>query len=291
MAAGCRSLIADGVPEDPGHHLDTFPAGCAFVANLERHGRDRLYHLNFTEGEPRAVQADQFDVIPTQTIDQVLASPLFEWLIDDNPVAEALLRRASELVLAGDSRSSADEAEYTALMERLTVLLLPKADCDREVDRGTTRVGEHPQDIGPPRTSVRCPVIAITRAEEPAKLKRSTARTHGSRFETSVRRCIAMQSGKCCYCESGVPSCGPGQEIEHYWPKAHYGDKRNLWSNLLLACDRCNRKKDDSFPLDELGQPLVIDPTSADVNPESELTFLTQVANLVEYRLAGMQCP
>ena len=96
------------------------------VANLERHGRDRLYHLNFTEGEPRAVQADQFDVIPTQTIDQVLASPLFEWLIDDNPVAEALLRRASELVLAGDSRSSADEAEYTALMERLTVLLLPE---------------------------------------------------------------------------------------------------------------------------------------------------------------------
>ena len=100
-----------------------------------------------------------------------------------------------------------------------------------------------------------------------------------------------MQAGKCCYCEDLIPSGGRRQEIEHYWPKAHYGDKRNLWTNLLLACDRCNSKKGDCFPLDSLGQPLVIDPTSADVNPETEITFTTQANDGVEYRLIGRAVP
>ena len=100
-----------------------------------------------------------------------------------------------------------------------------------------------------------------------------------------------MQSGKCCYCEGKVPRSGSGQEIEHYWPKALYDAKRNSWTNLLLACDRCNRKKGHSFPLDDLDQPLVIDPTSADVDPESELTFIARFSDVLEYRLIGRAVP
>lgn len=100
-----------------------------------------------------------------------------------------------------------------------------------------------------------------------------------------------MQLGKCCYCEASIPNGGPRQQIEHFWPKAHYGDKRNLWTNLLLACDLCNRKKGDEFPLDDLGHPKLIDPTSPEVDPESEMTFVTQFGDVDEYRLVGQAVP
>ena len=130
-------------------------------------------------------------------------------------------------------------------------------------------------------------MIAITRAEEPAKLKRSKAKDAWKSVADVRTTLHDMQSGKCCYCERKIRSSGPRQQIEHFWPKAAYDDKRNLWANLLLACDLCNRHKGDKFPLDDLGQPLVIDPTSDDVNPESELTFVTQFRDDFEYRLVG----
>ena len=96
------------------------------VGKPERRGRDRLYHLSFTEGEPRAVQAEQVDMAYGQTVDQILASQVFEWLIDEAPYVEALLRRASELLVAGDSRSPDEEAEYNTLRAGLTDILLPE---------------------------------------------------------------------------------------------------------------------------------------------------------------------
>ena len=130
-------------------------------------------------------------------------------------------------------------------------------------------------------------MIAITRAEEPAKLKSSKAKDAWKSVADVRTTLHDMQSGKCCYCERKIRSSGPRQEIEHFWPKGAYDDKRNLWTNLLLACDLCNRHKGNKFPLDNLGQPLVIDPTSDDVNPESELTFFTKFNNVDEYRLLG----
>lgn len=130
-------------------------------------------------------------------------------------------------------------------------------------------------------------MIAITRADEPAKLKISKAKDAWCSIPDVRTTLHDMQSGKCCYCESKIHSSGPRQQIEHYWPKGTYDDKRNLWENLLLACDLCNHTKGGAFPLDDLGQPLVIDPTSGDVNPESELTFFTQFNNVDEYRLLG----
>ena len=134
-------------------------------------------------------------------------------------------------------------------------------------------------------------MIAITRVEQPPKLKRSKAKD-AWRSVADVRRTLhEMQSGKCCYCETEIPPSGYGQAIEHYWPKSHYPAKRNLWANLLLACPRCNHAKLNSFPLDERGQPLVIDPTSRDVNPESEVTFATQFRDVFEYRVIGRAVP
>ena len=87
---------------------------------------DHLYHLAFAEGRSPAVQVNAVDTVHGQKIDQILASPLFEWLIDEDPETEAVFRRASELLLAGDSRSSEEESEYQDLREHLTRLLLPE---------------------------------------------------------------------------------------------------------------------------------------------------------------------
>lgn len=130
-------------------------------------------------------------------------------------------------------------------------------------------------------------MIAIARTEEPAELKRSKARDAWQSVPEVRSTLHDMQAGKCCYCEASIPEGGSRQQIEHFWPKAHYGDKRNLWTNLLLACDLCNRQKDDEFPLDNLGHPQLIDPTSPEVDPEDEMTFVTQFADVDEYRLVG----
>ena len=129
-------------------------------------------------------------------------------------------------------------------------------------------------------------MIAITRAEQPAKLKSSKAKDAWALPE--VRAALHdMQASKCCYCEGKLRRSGSRQQIEHYWPKELYDDKRNSWTNLLLACDQCNHRKGKKFPLDDLSQPLVIDPTAGNVNPESELTFAIQFSDYFEFGLVG----
>ena len=106
----------------------------------KEHDCDRLYHLAFTEDKPTAAQADAVPTVHGQTVEQVLASPLFEWLIDGDHETAAVLRRASELLLAGEARSSEEESEYLMLRQDLTGRLLPEGrDPDRKVDRGSAR--------------------------------------------------------------------------------------------------------------------------------------------------------
>lgn len=96
------------------------------VGRPERHSYDRLFHLRFTDGKPPAVEVQSADMVHGYTIDQILASPLFEWLIDEDPDTAKVLRRASELLLAGNSRTPEEDAEYGALRERLADLLIPE---------------------------------------------------------------------------------------------------------------------------------------------------------------------
>ncbi len=53
-----------------------------------------------------------------------------------------------------------------------------------------------------------------------------------------------------------------GTDIDHFWPKARYPERTFAWENYLLASSRCNSNdKRDAFPLDENGEPLLINPT------------------------------
>ncbi len=64
-----------------------------------------------------------------------------------------------------------------------------------------------------------------------------------------------------------------GTDIDHFRPLAHYPEHAFEWKNLLLACSRCNSNdKRDRFPIDEHGQPLLIDPTNDE--PLDHLEFV-----------------
>ena len=82
-----------------------------------------------------------------------------------------------------------------------------------------------------------------------------------------VRNALStLQHDKCCYCES-KPSPTSAGRIDHFRPKgAVRQDKMSnklypgyywlayRWDNLVLACETCNLKKSDYFPLEEPGQ-------------------------------------
>jgi uncharacterized protein (TIGR02646 family) len=76
------------------------------------------------------------------------------------------------------------------------------------------------------------------------------------------QRLIAIQHGKCCFCESTITHIDDG-DVEHFRPKAGFiqkdGDPLERpgyywlvydWSNLFLSCALCNqRHKKSLFPL------------------------------------------
>ena len=103
-----------------------------------------------------------------------------------------------------------------------------------------------------------------------------------------------IQHNKCCYCESKT---SPGR-IDHFRPKGRVrqrkgGDKIHPgyywlayeWDNLVLACEDCNLKKSDYFPLEDPGErarnhlepisresPLLLNP-HVDPDPSGHITF------------------
>lgn len=77
---------------------------------------------------------------------------------------------------------------------------------------------------------------------------------------------------KCAYCESEINSVSYGH-IEHFRPKSRFPAYCFEWTNLLLACGRCNSKahKGDKFPETSDGGPF-IDPSVED--PGVHLNFV-----------------
>ena len=118
------------------------------------------------------------------------------------------------------------------------------------------------------------------------------------------KRLKADQHGKCAYCETLFLHSSPG-DVEHYRPKAGYRQAPASpvqgpgyywlayeWSNLLFACEDCNRiRKRQLFPLrnDPVGRarnhhhdlmqevPLLLNPAT-EAAPESHLTFIDEAA-------------
>jgi hypothetical protein len=63
-----------------------------------------------------------------------------------------------------------------------------------------------------------------------------------------------------------------GTDIDHFWPQARYPEKAFTWENYLLAASRCNSNdKRDEFPLDESGEPLLLNPTVDDPQEHLDL--------------------
>lgn len=79
---------------------------------------------------------------------------------------------------------------------------------------------------------------------------------------------------RCMYCVDSH-----GCDIEHFYPKAHYADRVFLWANLLLCCTECGRLKGNGFPLNDLGLPLLIDPSSEE--PWDNLDFDPNTGNVM----------
>ncbi len=78
-------------------------------------------------------------------------------------------------------------------------------------------------------------------------------------IRTILRRmCSGLE--RCMYCEGSQAT-----DIEHFFPKSKYPFYAFKWENFLLTCRTCNSEfKGDTFPLDESGGPLLIDPTRDD---------------------------
>ena len=119
-------------------------------------------------------------------------------------------------------------------------------------------------------------MIKIKRRARPPVLEGATPTGEHYKNPEVVRTLFDMQYEKCCYCEQKVPEQGHGRAVEHYRPKSkgQYPHLKNVWENLLLACSMCNGKKSNRFPTDDQGNPLVIDPSDPDLDPEDHIDFI-----------------
>jgi uncharacterized protein (TIGR02646 family) len=110
----------------------------------------------------------------------------------------------------------------------------------------------------------------------PSSTKKQIAKVQNKYRHADVKQALVdMFHGKCAYCESKITVVTYGS-IDHFCPKGQYVTLTFAWENLLLACDVCNDRghKGANFPLDQHGQPLLIDPTDGVTDPNSHLDFV-----------------
>ncbi|WP_327044329.1 HNH endonuclease [Microbispora sp. NBC_01189] len=75
------------------------------------------------------------------------------------------------------------------------------------------------------------------------------------------------------YCGDGL-----GTDIDHFEPLAEAPLRAFDWPNHLLACSHCNsHQKRESFPRDEDGTTLLVDPSAEDPYEHLELVLSTGV--------------
>ncbi len=118
----------------------------------------------------------------------------------------------------------------------------------------------------------------------------------------SVKQALkTMQHEKCAFCEGKFAAFCYG-DVEHYRPKAYSQQRRGgptfrpgyywlayEWTNLLVSCEPCNRKrKGNVFPLRNPSQrartpasiaaedPLLLDPSAAK-DPRAHIRFIANV--------------
>ena len=130
-------------------------------------------------------------------------------------------------------------------------------------------------------------MIKIVRTAKPAILDPVPDPSKSIYAKPEIRESLAnMQHGKCCYCERRIhfpnivqndenlsTSSNVEKHVEHYRPKGmdEYKHLTNDWNNLLLACNTCNTNKGRKFELDQSGNPLCIDPSDPNTDPEDHI--------------------
>lgn len=76
---------------------------------------------------------------------------------------------------------------------------------------------------------------------------------------------IRIYQNKCGFCESN-PSAGSYWHVEHFRPKKGVANVKNHlgyywlgyeWSNLILSCERCNKKKGNKFPISDESRRII----------------------------------
>lgn len=97
---------------------------------------------------------------------------------------------------------------------------------------------------------------------EQALLERGDHKLSSTYCGNEVRLALKeIYKNKCAYCETDT-SAGTVLRIEHYRPRNGIkGEKHSgyywliyEWSNLLAACENCNRAKSNAFPIDRDGK-------------------------------------
>jgi uncharacterized protein (TIGR02646 family) len=125
-----------------------------------------------------------------------------------------------------------------------------------------------------------------------ARTAKAREKAQGKYKHPSIKEALVqMFHGKCAYCESAITHIEYGH-IEHFKPKslAVYYELAVDWTNLLLACGRCNgaEHKGVKFPGPAEGGPLV-DPSAED--PSNHLRFdfdvVTKLANVLDTSQRG----
>lgn len=74
--------------------------------------------------------------------------------------------------------------------------------------------------------------------------------------------------GQCGYCGKNREILYDKFEIDHFAPKSKFKDKENDYSNLVLACQKCNRHKGQKWPSSSADKPVV--DNKGFINPATE---------------------
>ncbi|MEV6715019.1 HNH endonuclease [Lentzea sp. NPDC051208] len=94
--------------------------------------------------------------------------------------------------------------------------------------------------------------------------------------KSAIRKTVRARLGemapgyeRCMYCGESR-----GTSVDHFEPVARNPLRTFDWLNHLLACTTCNsHEKREQFPVDEDGNPLLIDPTAEDPFDHLRLTL------------------
>ncbi|MFJ2779715.1 HNH endonuclease [Kitasatospora sp. NPDC087315] len=99
--------------------------------------------------------------------------------------------------------------------------------------------------------------------------KNTTVRRHVHAPLRDLLADMAAGRERCMYCGDNQAT-----DIDHFEPIDRRPIRAFDWTNHLLACSLCNSHlKGAAFPLDEGGNPLLIDPTAEDPTPHLRLSW------------------